>query len=123
MACWLEKDKAGWLKLALGGDRTLDLRIYSSTAYKYDALTNWATRAVPHNAPLFSKLVLSEDCTRLAEWLASRCWLLFNVDCLPSIFSFVVILGSQCPKYCKISLWVSMYVLFMVKIVVVVVVG
>ena len=33
------------LKLALGGDRTLDLRIYSSTVYKYDALTNSATRA------------------------------------------------------------------------------
>ena len=30
---------------ALGGDRTLDLRIYSHTVYKYDALTNWATRA------------------------------------------------------------------------------
>ena len=31
--------------LAPGGDRTLDLRIYFSTAYKYDALTDWATGA------------------------------------------------------------------------------
>ena len=30
---------------AVGGDRTLDLRIYSHTVYKYDALTNWATTA------------------------------------------------------------------------------
>jgi hypothetical protein len=45
----------------------------------------------------------------------AKCNLVINiiVNWLPSIFSLVVILGSQCPKYCKISLCVSTYVLFM----------
>ena len=44
-------------KLAHGGDRTLDLRIYFCTAYKYDALTNWATRAGHDN-----DLIVLETC-------------------------------------------------------------
>ena len=40
-------------KLAPGGDRTLDLRIYFSAAYKYDALTDWATGASHVNDVIF----------------------------------------------------------------------
>ena len=36
-----------------GIERTLDLRIYFSTAYKYDALTDWATGESHVNGVIF----------------------------------------------------------------------
>ena len=55
--------------------------------------------------------------------MCALCNLVINiiVNWLPSIFSLVVILGSQCPKYCKKSLMCK-YVCFIygLKIVVVV---
>jgi hypothetical protein len=42
-----------WPNISPGGDRTVDLRIYFSTAYKYNALTDWATGASHVNVATF----------------------------------------------------------------------